>query len=196
MESRRNSISWVLAATLAVLANGIVVSAQQKPSPTQQATVSAQQKLDVDPLELVRRASRNEIKASGVQYYCIFKDTTEYKDHSITKEFLRTPQGGLSSTLLINGHPLTAEERQKEDEKLQKFANNPDARRKRSEASAADDKRSEAMLTSLPDAFLYTYAGTDHGPNGGNSFTWSSGPIPPSILRTTRPWCTSEWKAT
>ena len=166
MESRRNNVSRVLAATLAVLlANGII-SAQQKAVATQQATVSAQQKPEIDPLELVRRASRNEIKASDVQYYCMFKDTTEYKDHSIAKEFLRTPQGGLSTTLLINGHPLTAEERQKEDEKLQKFANNPDARRKRREASAADDKRSEAMLTSLPDAFLYTYAGTDHGPNG------------------------------
>jgi len=168
VESRCNNISWVLAATLALavlLANG-TVSAQQKRDSTQQTNSSAQQKLDIDPLELVRRASKNEIKASDVQYYCMFKDTTEYKDHSITKEFLRTPQGGLSSTLLINGHPLTAEERQKENEKLQKFANNPDARRKRSEGSAADDKRSELMLTSLPDAFVYTYAGTDHGPSG------------------------------
>ncbi len=166
VESGGNHISRVLAATLAVfLANGII-SAQHKPASTQRALVPAQQKLDIDPLELVRRASRNEIKASDVQYYCMFKDTTQYKDHSITKEFLRTPEGGLSSTLLINGHPLTAEERQKENEKLQKFANDPDARRKRREASAADDKRSETMLTSLPDAFLYTYAGTDYGPRG------------------------------
>ena len=147
MESRRNDISWVLAATLAVLlANGII-SAQPKPAPTRQAVASAQQKPDIDPLELVRRASRNEIKASDVQYYCMFSDTIDYKDHSITKEFLRTPQGGLSSTLLINGNPLTAEERQKDNERVEKFANNPDARRKRSEASEADDKRSELMLT-------------------------------------------------
>jgi hypothetical protein len=149
----------------ALLANG-TVPAQQKSAATLPATVSAQQKLDIDPLELVRRASKNEIKASGAEYYCIFKDTTEYKDHSITKEIVRTPQGGLSSTLLINGHPLTAEERRKDDEKLQKFANNPDARRKRREANASDDQRSELMLSSLPDAFLYTYAGTDHGAKG------------------------------
>jgi hypothetical protein len=149
----------------ALLANG-TVPAQQKSAATLPATVSAQQKLDIDPLELVRRASKNEIKASSAEYYCIFKDTTEYKDHSITKEIVRTPQGGLSSTLLINGHPLTAEERRKDDEKLQKFANNPDARRKRREANASDDQRSELMLSSLPDAFLYTYAGTDHGPKG------------------------------
>jgi hypothetical protein len=166
VELRRNPISFVMPAMLAaLLANGIV-PAQQKSAATLPATVSAQQKLDIDPLELVRRASKNEIKASSAEYYCIFKDTTEYKDHSITKEIVRTPQGGLSSTLLINGHPLTAEERRKDDEKLQKFANNPDARRKRREANASDDQRSELMLSSLPDAFLYTYAGTDHGPKG------------------------------
>jgi len=166
VELRRTSISCALAATLAVLLADGSVSAQQKPAAAQQASVSTQQKLDIDPLELVRRASKNEIKANDVQYYRMFKDTTEYKDHSITKEIVRTQQGGLSSTLLINGHPLTAEERQKDNEKLQKFANNPEARRKRRESSKADDKRAEAMLTSLPDAFLYTDARTDHGPNG------------------------------
>ena len=127
----------------------------------------AQQKLDMDPLELVRRASRNEIKANDdATFYCMFKDTTEYKDHSITKAILRTKQGGLSSTILINGKPLTPEERKKDDEKLAKFANDPDARTKRRESNKADDKRAETMLTSLPDAFLYTYVGTDRGPRG------------------------------
>ncbi len=126
----------------------------------------SQQKSDVDPIALVRAASKNEIRANDVEQYYMFRDSTEYKDHSIVKEIVRTPQGGLSSTLLINGHPLSADERKKEDEKLQRFANDPDARRKRREANRADDKRAELMLTSLPDAFLYTYVGTDHGPRG------------------------------
>ncbi len=126
----------------------------------------AQQKLDVDPLELVRRASRNEIKASDVEYYAMFKDATQYKDHSTTKEIIRTKDGGLTTTLLINGRPLTAEERKKDNEKLEKFANDLASRRKRRESNKEDDKRSELMLSSLPDAFLYTYVGTDHGPSG------------------------------
>ena len=126
----------------------------------------AQQKLDIDPLELVRRASRNEIKASDVEYYAMFKDVTQYKDHSTSKEIIRTKDGGLTTTLLINGRPLTAEERKKDNEKLEKFANDPAARRKRRDSNKEDDKRSELMLTSLPDAFLYTYVGTDHGPSG------------------------------
>jgi hypothetical protein len=127
---------------------------------------AAQQKLDIDPLELVRRAAHNEIKASDVTQYYMFKDNTQYKDHSITKEIVRTSQGGLTTTLLINGKPLTADERKKEEERLQKFANDPEARRKRRESNQADDKRAELMLTSLPDAFTYTYAGTDRGPQG------------------------------
>ena len=126
----------------------------------------AQQKLDIDPLELVRRAAGNEIKATDVQQYYMFKDSIDYRDHSAVREIVRTKQGGLTSTLLINGHPLTADERRKEDQKLEKFANDPDARRKKREANQAEDKRAELMLTSLPDAFLYTYVGTDHGPNG------------------------------
>ena len=126
----------------------------------------AQQKSAVDPLELVREATRNEIKAGDVQYYAMFKDTTEYKDHSITKEIIRTKEGGLTTTLLINGHPLTAEERKKDNEKLEKFANDPAARRKRRDSNKEDDKRAETMLSSLPDAFLYTYVGTDRGTSG------------------------------
>ena len=163
MALRRSHIVCVMAAILAVLLANGTASAQQK---AQQEIISTQQKLDIDPLELVRHASRNEIKANNMQYYCMFKDTIQYKDHSITREIVRTKQGGLSSTLLINGHSLGAEERQKDNEKLEKFANNPEARRKRREANKADDKRAELLLTSLPDAFLYTYAGTDHGPNG------------------------------
>jgi hypothetical protein len=126
----------------------------------------AQQQPNVDPIDLVRQAARNEIRANDDVHYYMFKDTTEYRDHSIVKEIVRTPQGGLTSTLLFNGHPLPPEERKKEDEKLAKFANDPEARRKRLEANKAEDKRAELLLTSLPDAFLYTYAGTDRGANG------------------------------
>lgn len=126
----------------------------------------AQQKTDIDPIALVRRAAKNEIKAADVEQYYMFKDSTQFKDHSVVKEIVRTRQGGLSTTLLLDGKPLTADQRQKEDAKLAKFANDPEARRKRHDSNKADDQRADLMLTSLPDAFLYTYAGTDRGPNG------------------------------
>jgi hypothetical protein len=126
----------------------------------------AQQKADLDPIALVRQAAQNEIRANDVTHYFMFRNTVEYKDHSTTREYVRTPEGGLNTMLLQNGRPLTPEERKKDDERLQKYANDPEARRKKREANKADDKRAELMLSSLPDAFLYTYAGTDRGPKG------------------------------
>jgi hypothetical protein len=128
--------------------------------------VRSQQKLDIDPLELVRGASQNEIKANDAEHYFMFRDTIDYKDHSVSHEILRTNQGGLWTTLLVNGKPLTPEERQKDTERVVKFANNPEARRKRREANKAEDQRASLMLSSIPDAFLFTYVGTDRGPAG------------------------------
>src|SRR5271166_4615565 len=129
-------------------------------------TAIAQQKPDMDPQELVRRAAKNEIKANDYHQYFMYLDHVESKNHAVTKEVIETPLGGLSSTITMNGQPLTPEQRAKENRKLEKFANDPEARRKSLEASKEEDQRAELMLTSLPDAFLYTYAGTQPGPNG------------------------------
>jgi hypothetical protein len=126
----------------------------------------AQQTREVNPSDLVRRAAANEIKANDSHVYFMFKDRTAEKNHSITKDVIQTPQGGLTRTVAINEKPLTAEQRAKEDQKLQKFANDPEARRKRKESNREEDQRDALMLTSLPDAFLYTYAGEEPGPNG------------------------------
>jgi hypothetical protein len=127
---------------------------------------AAQQKTDLDPQELVRRAAKNEIKATDYHQYFMYRDNVDYKTHSITKEVIETPQGGLGTTIAINGQPLTPEQRAKDYEKLEKFANDSEARSKRQQASKEEDQRDRLMLTSLPDAFFYTYAGTERGPNG------------------------------
>ena len=126
----------------------------------------AQQKPPLDPDDLVRRAAANEIKANESHVYFMFKDRNEDKGHSNTKEVVQTPQGGLTRTIAINDQPLTPEQRAKDDQKLQKFANDPEARRKRKESTKEDDERDALMLSSLPDAFLYTYAGEEPGPSG------------------------------
>jgi len=126
----------------------------------------AQQKPDLDPQGLVRRAAGNEIRANSYHQYFMYRDNVEYKTHSITKEVLETPEGSLSSTIAINGQPLTSDQRAKDNQKLAKFANDPEARRKKEESSREDGERERLMLSSLPDAFVYTYAGTQAGPDG------------------------------
>ncbi len=127
----------------------------------------AQQKPELDPQELVRRAAKNEIRADVIHQYFMYRDHVQYKDHSITKEEIETPQGGLTLTVAINGQPLTPDQRAKENQRLQDFANDPETRRKKRQSNKAEDQREQLMLTSLPDAFLYSYVGTVPGPNGG-----------------------------
>ena len=88
---------------------------------------AAQQKPDMDPQELVRRAAKNEIKANDYHQYFMYRDHVEEKNHSTTKQVIETPQGGLSNTIAVNGQPLTPEQRAKENQKLEKFANDPEA---------------------------------------------------------------------
>lgn len=125
------------------------------------------QQPDVSAKELVRRAANNEIAASnhGGEHF-MYKDSTTYRDHSLVREVIETNAGNLSRTIGKNGKPLTPEEQARTDEKLKHFANDPEARRKKQQADKEDDQRAATLMRALPDAFLYTYAGTGQGPNG------------------------------
>ena len=90
MASVHYPIGRVVAATLLTLTTASQGWSQQKAAP-------------VDPVETGASALKNEIRATDLQQYYMFKDTTQYKDHSATKAIVRTKEGGLSITLLQNG---------------------------------------------------------------------------------------------
>jgi hypothetical protein len=122
----------------------------------------------VNPVELVRRATQNEIAAIGPTKppFFLYEDRTQYKDHSVTKENIETSEGGLSRTVAKNGKPLTPSEQAQADDKLKSFAFDPEARRKKRQSNHEDDQRAATLMRSLPDAFNYTLAGADTAPNG------------------------------
>lgn len=128
----------------------------------------AQPQGNLDPVAVVRRATQNEIAATGPTKapFFMYKDHTQYKDHSITTEAIETPEGGLNRTLAKNGKPLSAEEQAEADEKLKSFAYDNEARSKKRQSNHDDDQRSITLMRSLPDAFNYTMTGVTKGANG------------------------------
>ncbi len=126
------------------------------------------QQQNIDPVAVVRHATQNEIAATGPTKapFFMYKDHTQYKDHSITTEAIETPEGGLNRTIAKNGKPLTAQEQADADQKLKSFAYDSEARRKKRQANHEDDQRSITLMRSLPDAFDYTVTGVTKGPNG------------------------------
>ena len=129
--------------------------------------VAAAQQQNINPVDLVRHATQNEIAATGPTKppFFIYKDHTEWKDHSLTTENIETTEGGLSRTIAKNGRPLTADEQSEADDQLKSYAYDTEARRKKRQANRADDQRSITLMRSLPDAFNYTVTGITKGPN-------------------------------
>jgi hypothetical protein len=72
----------------------------------------------------------------------------------------------LSREIAINGQPLTLAQRATEDARLRKFANDPEARRKKQQSDKTEGQREDLMVKTLPDAFVYTFAGTVRDTNG------------------------------
>lgn len=126
----------------------------------------SEQKPLTDPNQLVRQTVQNELRSTNNGHRFMFKDTSYSKKGLVTKEVIQTPQGPLSRTIAIDGHPLTSDQRAKEDARLQKFANDLEARSKKRQSDKEESQREDSMVQTLPDAFVYTYAGTERGPNG------------------------------
>ena len=85
---------------------------------------------------------------------------------STTKEILETRDGAVARLVAINDKPLSADDEQKEQDRLNGLLTDPSRQRHRKQAEDADTARVLKVLRVLPDAFLYKYAGTDHTPAG------------------------------
>lgn len=136
-----------VAALAAVAACAAV--AQQPPRPD----------LPANPADLVRKAVANENKVEPNAPNFMFRLKKVKPDHTETKEMIQTEQGMVGRLLLWNGKPLNAEQRAKEDERLQRLVNDPQQMAQKKKSQDEDDRRTRNMVAALPDAFLYQYAG-------------------------------------
>ena len=73
-----------------------------------------------------------------------------------------TKEGTVGRLILINGKPLTPEQRSKEDARLQRLVNDPSQMAAKRKEQADDERRTREMVEAMPDAFLYEYAGTEN----------------------------------
>lgn len=126
----------------------------------------SQQPAPANVNQLVRDAVYNELHPPKTDLRFTYRDTMVTPKKTVTKQAIQTPQGDLERVVAINGRPLTADERAKEDAKLNKLVNNPEILRKKHQSEEENSKREDLMVKTLPDAFLYAYAGTERGPDG------------------------------
>ncbi len=114
-----------------------------------------------DPTDLVRRAVQSEIlKATDSNARFIFKDQRKTGRTSQTKLIVETREGAAGMIIEQNGQPLSPQQQQAEDARLQNYIRNPDqlAWKRRQEKDEAD--RTLQIVKALPEAFLYEADGT------------------------------------
>jgi hypothetical protein len=112
------------------------------------------------PNEFVRRIVTNELKAEQEDHsHWSFRLATE-KPNGQTEvdEIVETKDGDLKRPVLVNGHALSAEQRQKADERIHQLVRNPGPLRKARAEEDQDTARSQRLLKMLPDAFNFNYA--------------------------------------
>jgi hypothetical protein len=129
----------------------------------QPATVSPSQ----DPAALVRKAVQNEIKAANDEIaHFLFRGIKTTPKGSTTKLYVETRGATAGLVVAYNGKPLTPEQRQAEEARVERFVNHPEELKKKREKEHEEAERTMRIVHALPDAFLYEYAGEERGSEG------------------------------
>lgn len=111
--------------------------------------------------ELVREVVKNELNPpSQDETYYTWKQRTVKPNRTIVRQMVETPEGVLARLLSINDRPLTPEEQQKEDARVNRLLDPSQMNAKRKEQKE-DEDRTRKMVGALPDAFNYQYVGTE-----------------------------------
>jgi hypothetical protein len=117
-----------------------------------------------DPADLVRRAVHNEIMADndGTVHFQ-FRGTKTTPRDSTTRLYIETKEATAGLVIAYNGKPLTPEQRQTEEARIERFVNHPEELKRKHEKEREDADHTLRIMRALPDAFLFEYAGEQQG---------------------------------
>jgi hypothetical protein len=85
---------------------------------------------------------------------------------STTKLIAETKDGDVARLIAINDGPLSPEDQQKEETRLNTLIGDPSLQKHRQQREQDDSDRVRKVMRALPDAFLYQYAGIVDTPQG------------------------------
>jgi hypothetical protein len=132
----------------------------------QQAPATSQQNLSAN--DLVRHAVENELKPESNTQHFTYRDLKLKENGSKeTKQMISTSQGVMLGRIIaIDGKPLDPQQRQKEDQRLQRLLDDPSQLTAKKKEQAEDEARVRKMVGALPDAFIFEYAGSEQSKTG------------------------------
>ena len=128
------------------------------------ATALGQSRTPVEsPQQLVADVMYNELHDRQVDSFWEYRSVRVCGPQDIVREQVETSQGPIFRVLEDHNHPLDAQQRQKEDQRLQDLTTRPGAMTNALQDHLKDEERMERVIKMLPDAFLYEYDGPAEG---------------------------------
>jgi hypothetical protein len=94
-----------------------------------------------------------------------------------TKLLVESRDGDVARLIAVNDTPLSSQDTQNEETRLQALLRDPEMQRKRKEREQGDSERARKIMRALPYAFNYSFAGFAQTPQGPSyRFTFQPNP--------------------
>jgi len=122
--------------------------------------ISAAQPPQIPANDLVRKVINNELQAGDRDRtrWMYRLESQKPNGSKQVDQVVETVEGSLRRPILIDGHEPSPQQQQQADQGNRKLAQDPTALRKSRKQSREDQERTQKMLKTLPDAFLFSYA--------------------------------------
>ena len=111
------------------------------------------------PQHLVAVTIANELKHDVAGVHLAYTASERDANKSRTKRIVETPNGDISLTIAEGGRPLSPEELRGEKQHVLKLVDNPAAWTAHRKKQQRDDTEEQTLLRSIPNAFIFEYAG-------------------------------------
>jgi hypothetical protein len=129
-----------------------------------QTTADTLPPLPKDANQLVKDVIKHQLEADAADHtHWRYHIHREDEKGSQDRDVIDTKDGQLARTLLINGQPLTPEQRAADEARMKKLVDDPSERAKRDKRAKDDEDKLVQMLKAIPDAFIFKYEGAENG---------------------------------
>jgi hypothetical protein len=120
--------------------------------------------ISATPIELIRATVANEAAAaSDNSIKHMFRDDKKTAQGSQTRLYVETQEAMAGMTIAYNDRPLTVEQLQSEEGRLQGLVDNREQLRRKERQEKEEAQHTLSILKALPDAFLFDVDGEEVG---------------------------------
>lgn len=129
-----------------------------------QTTADTLPPLPKDAAQLVKDAIKHQMEVDASDHtHWRYRIHREDEKGSQDRDVIDTKDGQIARTLLINGKPLTPEQRTADEARMKRLVDDASERAKREKRAKEDEEKGVQMFKAVPDAFIFKYEGAENG---------------------------------